>query len=67
MPGKCPYCGSAVLAVVLNEVSVLALATNWRGVTYSCQACSAVLSVGIDPIAVKADLVDEIAARLRER
>jgi hypothetical protein len=67
MAGKCPKCGNLVASVTLNEVSVNTIGMIWRGVTYSCQSCNSVLSVGIDPVSLKSDLVDEIAALLHKR
>jgi hypothetical protein len=62
----CPSCNAAIHHVTIQDVTVGGLATDqWNGITYSCPACQHVLSVAIDPVALQADLVDEIVARLR--
>jgi len=62
----CPHCRAVVAAVNLREVTVHAgLGNQWRGVAYTCFGCGAVLSVGIDPVALKTDMIEELFARLR--
>ena len=63
----CPYCEAAISTVQLNNLSVHAGRTEWVGVGYSCPICMKILSVGIDPIAIKTDIVDEILAALRKQ
>ena len=66
--GLCPHCDAPVGRVTLHEVTASALFANqWRAVTYSCPACQHVLSVQIDPIAIKTDIVDELMRRLGRR
>ena len=38
---------------------------KWRGVSYSCPFCFAILSVAIDPVALKADIVAEMEKSLK--
>ena len=38
----------------------------WEGVAYHCPGCHAVLGVGIDPIALKTDIVNEVVEALRK-
>ena len=59
--GKCPHCNSLVSTLTLGDVR----AGKWNGVSYSCPSCSAVLSVAIDPIALKADTISGVAERLK--
>ena len=65
MMAQCSKCGSLISSVSLNEISINAPADAWRGVTYACPSCNSVLGVGINPISLKADIVEEIAALLR--
>jgi hypothetical protein len=37
-----------------------------RGVSYCCTHCSHVLSVGVDPIAIKSDLVKQIVDEIKK-
>ena len=67
--GQCPKCASPISYVNLETVSVKARGASWNGVSYLCPSCNAVLSVEIDPIALKTDIVrevaDEVVSRLR--
>jgi hypothetical protein len=58
---KCPHCGKFVSSVSLNDVTI----GDWRGVSYSCPLCFAVLSIAIDPVALKSDTIDGVAAELK--
>jgi hypothetical protein len=51
---------------MLDPISVKARPTGWTGVSYSCASCGHVLSVGVDPMAIKRDIVEEIADLLRK-
>ena len=59
--GKCPYCKDLVQRVNLATVNVVGSKNSWVGVSYSCASCGVVLSVAIDPFALKADLKKEVS------
>lgn len=64
--GKCPKCETTVSSVALEDVTVnVGFQPRWRGVSFCCPTCRAVLGVGIDPVALKADIVGEVVAALR--
>jgi transcription elongation factor Elf1 len=63
---KCPKCEHSITHVQLEKISVKSKTDSWVGVSYSCPYCHSVLSVGIDPLALKADTVSEVADRLRK-
>ena len=64
--GKCPKCEQQVASVKLENVDVReGLETRWHGVSYLCPHCSTVLSVAIDPIVLKADIINAIAKQLK--
>ncbi len=63
--GKCPKCGKLVTWVNTMSADAKAGARTWRGVLYCCPFCSTVLGVQIDPVALKADIVDEVVKKLR--
>lgn len=50
----------------MQDVSVGSYGNSYRGVAYLCSSCRAVLSVAIDPVALKADTVREVLAALRK-
>jgi hypothetical protein len=58
--GKCPYCKDLVQRVNLANVTVVASKDSWVGVSYSCASCGIVLSIAIDPVALKSDLEEEL-------
>ena len=59
--GKCHKCEKTVSSVKVEDVDVVVGFTpRWRGVSFLCPHCSSVLGVGIDPIALKTDIVSEI-------
>ena len=67
MAGQCPKCEAPLSYVRLEDVSVKGVATSWRGVSYICPHCSMILGVGIDPVALKSDTVEEVVRALKKR
>jgi hypothetical protein len=65
--GLCPSCQAPIREVRLEAINVQAAAAQWVGVSYLCPYCSVVLGAGIDPIAIKTDIVEEIVRQLRRR
>ena len=67
MAAQCPKCNAVLFRVTLDDVKVDAGRNSWNGVAYSCPHCFAALSVGIDPVALKTDMVQEILRALGRR
>ena len=64
--GTCPKCGNTVTNVRIEDVDVIpGPYDRWRGIKYVCPSCDCVLSVAIDPVALKTDVVEEILDILR--
>ncbi len=64
--GKCPKCEATLSSVNIEHVDVSQnFQSRWHGVSYTCPHCRTILSVSIDPISLKADIVKEVAAALR--
>jgi hypothetical protein len=64
--GTCPKCDQIVGHVNLVEITAGALfGDRWRAVKYCCPHCRVILSVGIDPVALKTDTVEQVPAGLR--
>ena len=60
--GQCPKCGKIPSSVNAETITVSAnITTQWNGVSYVCPFCRTILGGSIDPVALKADLRDEIA------
>jgi uncharacterized protein with PIN domain len=61
MMGKCPHCNVLLDEVTVEPVKIRSgLKYAYAGVGYYCSRCRSVLSVGIDPVALQADLVAAI-------
>jgi phage FluMu protein Com len=64
--GKCPKCESVVRTAIIEHVEIgEAFHPAWHGISLCCPSCRTVLSVAIDPIAIKADVVEEVVQKLR--
>ena len=64
---QCPKCNTVLAHVDLEGVSVRSAAgRTWHGVAYSCPYCDATLSIGIDPAALKAEVVADTVAKTLE-
>jgi hypothetical protein len=63
----CPKCGKLIGTVNIKDITVNAgiNRNRWNGIAYMCPFCQAILSVAIDPIALKSDIVDEIIQKLK--
>jgi hypothetical protein len=61
----CPHCKSPVAAVNISDVQGLTnLQNKWNCIAYSCQACNCIISVQMDPVALRTDTLTEIARLL---
>lgn len=66
--GTCPKCEVVVNHANIGAVTVGELfGKQWHGIKYCCPSCGCVLSVQIDPIAIKTDIVNEILRALGKR
>lgn len=65
--GKCPKCEKTALTIVAEAVTVTIDMRSWNGVNYLCPNCRTILSVGIDPVALKTDTVRDVLKGLGKR
>lgn len=65
---KCPKCSHHVGYVVTSDVIVKGGigAPDWRGIGYACPQCDSILSISIDPVALKTDTVNAVVSALRK-
>ncbi len=63
----CPKCEAMLSAVHAEPVAVNAKSSSWHGVGYVCASCDSILSVGVDPIALRNDLLDELLKGLDKK
>lgn len=67
--GKCPQCKNTVTSVKIESIiasTALIGGRDFNAVSYSCKSCGTILSVQMDPIALKSDTVAEIIDALRK-
>lgn len=65
---KCPHCKRSISSVELKDISCnVNMEPKWNGITYVCPHldCSSIISVQIDPIAIKTDIIDWLFEKLR--
>jgi hypothetical protein len=69
--GKCPGCGKVPYPrIIIQPIEMGELMTShYKGVMYVCpnMQCQMILGAGIDPIALKSDMVNEVVGKLRGR
>jgi uncharacterized protein with PIN domain len=60
--GKCPKCEKVISSVKIEEIpaSTGPGGAEWNAVSYCCKSCNTVLSVQIDPIAIKTDTLSAL-------
>lgn len=65
--GKCPKCDAFVQNVNVQDVIIQHSfgGDGWKGFTYSCQHCDAVLGVEINPLTLKSDIISGVVNALR--
>jgi len=55
--GKCPKCDKPITDVIIEPVKARARDAQFNGISYVCPSCRAVLSVSIDLLALKNDVL----------
>lgn len=68
MAGKCPKCGNTISSATIASVNLSGAGMgSFKGITYSCPnfACQTVISIGIDPIALKTDTINGVVKALK--
>ena len=65
--GKCPKCDKKITNVKIEDIKVgtVGSAKKLRGSSYLCSSCNAVLSVQIDPVALKSDIINGVLEKLK--
>jgi len=62
--GGCPKCNGRLNRVNVEHAEIVGGGTNDKGINYVCPHCNTVLSVAIDPLALKSSIVSEILRAL---
>ena len=66
LTGKCPACSKVMQELIAEAItiSVPGKRAKYKGVNYLCPSCHTVLSSGFDPVALKADVIAQLAKKL---
>ncbi len=68
MAAICPECNAMVSHLNIQEMTSAALfGTEWRTIAFLCPTCQKILSIQIDPIAIKTDIINAIIDAVRHR
>lgn len=68
MAGNCPKCEKALGRVTIEQIDAYNQSGNaFNAVAYLCPHCRSVLSVEIDPLALKSDIVKDLVKALKKR
>ena len=63
--GKCHKCEALLVNVMVEAMSITeGFTPAWNGASFVCPFCRAILGVGLDPLALKTDIVNEILEAL---
>lgn len=65
---KCPYCNTNITSIRIKTIPAYnEQNTEWKWIAYTCSNynCNAILSVWIDPVALKTDTVNEIIKKIK--
>lgn len=64
----CPHCKKGISAVELKDIDVrVNMQSKWRWISYVCPYCNNIISVSIDPIAIKSDIIDWLFSKLKNK
>jgi predicted RNA-binding Zn-ribbon protein involved in translation (DUF1610 family) len=61
MAATCPQCDAVISHLNIQEMTSSALlGPQWRTIAFLCPMCQKILSIQIDPIAIKNDIINAI-------
>ena len=64
--GKCPKCDKTITNVKIEDVKVsVGFTPKWKGISYLCPSCNAVLGIQIDPLAVRNEIINGVLEGLK--
>jgi len=63
--GKCPHCDKTISHAKAEPIDIrVGTTAEYKGISYYCPFCHAVLSVGMDPLALNQNLVNRLMQAL---
>ena len=67
---KCPQCDKIIDHAYVTSIDIkedVLKGTTFEGVAYSCPHCRAVISLSIDPIAIKTSIINAVEDMFKKR
>jgi len=65
--GICPYCKNKIANVKVQDVDMkYDIMVQWRGYSYQCPSCKAILGVQMNPSSVNDALKNDIVKELKK-
>jgi uncharacterized protein with PIN domain len=62
---KCPKCDRMLTSVTTEDITMnVGFSPKWKGFSHACPSCHAVLGVELNPLAVREDILNEVAKML---
>ena len=63
--GKCPNCQETIPNVVVESIGTQKpIAGGWNAICFRCPSCHTILSVQLDPVALRQDIVENVLKAL---
>ncbi|MBN3882075.1 MAG: hypothetical protein HWQ44_03555 [Nostoc sp. JL34] len=63
--GKCSKCDSMITSINIENIAGKVNGKDaWNCISYNCPRCNTILSIQIDPVALKTDTIDGVVQRL---
>ena len=63
---KCPKCEKILTSVQTEDITIdFGISKAWKGFSHACPFCRHVLSVEINPLTLKEDIINGLFERLR--
>lgn len=63
---KCPKCNAIISYVNIGDIPIHVNShPKWKGISYLCPFCSAILGLQIDPVAIKTEIVNDVRDLLK--
>ena len=63
---KCPKCDRVITDVCVEDVSIsVVFQPKWKGFSYACPHCRAILGVQMNPLTLNDDLAHKVKKMLR--
>lgn len=64
--GICPKCDAVLGHAKIEDIELRIGRDKYKGISYLCSSCHAVLSVSLDHVALVNDIAEAVAKRLRK-